>query len=430
MPGRTITIHLTRPDAEFLHKLTLQFADVVPATTDRRPTGDRAPPGTGPYRVAAWDTKHGGYLVRNPHFRSSSPRARPAGFADRIEVHVVPPGATRAQVRAVQNGTADLVVLANPFVALFPPERLGALAVRSPGRLYSRPEAVINYMFLNVHRPPFDDVNVRRAVNYATDRARVVELEGGPDVAARPGPGRGWTAPDIERARALVAASGTAGQRVVVVVPDFKRALGRYFTRLLDKLRYRASVRILGDNYFPVIFDPRTHAQIGFGGFNADYLAPSSFIQANFTCASQASRPVLNVSYFCDRRAGSAGRPTPRRPGRRGGPALGRDRSPADRPRARRPADQPTLRAARLKARRQRSTPSPGVHPARSDVGPLTEPPPQPRRPLHATSPPLLLDPAAASQRPRRSCDGSAPRRTRMGCFSRRRAVRRPDVVG
>jgi ABC-type transport system substrate-binding protein len=182
--ARTITVHLTRPDAEFLHKLTFQFAYVVPADTPRRRTGDRAPPGTGPYRFAAWDADRGGQLVRNPHFRSWSPQARPAGFADRIEVSVRGQRDVGAQVDEVQRGEADLAVLANPFKPLFPPKRLAAVAVRAPGRLHSYPEPVLNYMFLNVLRPPFDDVRVRRALNYATDRARIVALEGGPDIAS------------------------------------------------------------------------------------------------------------------------------------------------------------------------------------------------------------------------------------------------------
>ena len=318
--SRTITVHLTRPDADFLHKLTLPFAHLVPADTPFRTTGDRVPPGTGPYRVAAWSSKRGGQLVRNPHFRSS--QDRPAGFADRIEVEVLPQRAAGAQVPEVEKGTADVVLLANPFKTLFPPARLGALSLRAPAQLHSQPQAILNYMFLNVRLPPFDDVRVRRALNYATDRARIVELEGGRELAtptcqilpsgfpgyasycrytANPGPGRGWTAPDMGRARALVAESETAGERVVVQVPEFQRDLGRYFARLLDELGYRATLRVLGDDYFERVNDPATKAQIGFMGWGADYAAPSTFIEGNFTCASQASRSVNNASYFCNR---------------------------------------------------------------------------------------------------------------------------------
>src|SRR6185436_6774069 len=83
---RTITIHLTRPDPEFLHKLTLPFASVVPAGSPARATAGRTPPGTGPYRVAAWASMRGGTFERNPHFLSGSARSRGEGFADRIEV--------------------------------------------------------------------------------------------------------------------------------------------------------------------------------------------------------------------------------------------------------------------------------------------------------------------------------------------------------
>ena len=315
---RTITIHLTRPDAEFLHKLTLQFAYVVPADTPRRLTGDHAPPGTGPYRFATWDAGRGGHLVRNPYFRPWSPQARPAGFADRIEISVLRHPTVRAEIEAVQRGTADLAVLAGVFGPRYPPQRYAALEVRSPGQLHSYPDTGLNYMFLNARRPPFDDPRVRRALNFATDKARIVELEGGSGIAngtcqilpsgfpshepycpytARAGAGRPWSAPDLERARSLVAASGTTGARVVVTVPQFKREVGRYFTKLLDQLGYRASLRVLSDlAYFPEIIQdpPSTRAQIAFNGWSSDYLSPSTFFEPNFGCPD-------NLSHYCTR---------------------------------------------------------------------------------------------------------------------------------
>jgi ABC-type transport system substrate-binding protein len=320
---RTIAVHLTRPDAEFLHKLTSQFAYVVPANTPLRLTAGRAPPGTGPYRFAAWDVDRGGHLIRNRHFRSASPESRPPGFADRIEVDVRRPAEIEAQVADVRNGTADLAVLVEPFKSRLGPKRLSALAAQSPGQVHSRPVAATEYMFLNVRRSPFDDLRVRRALNYATDRERLVALEGGPEVAsptcqiipvgfpgykpycpytAAPAPGRGWTSPRLKRARRLVARSATAGERVVVHVPESKREVGRYFAALLDDLGYDTSRRVVpDDDYVPTIYDPRTRAQIGFIGWSSDHATPSNFIQPNFTCASPASRRPENASYFCNR---------------------------------------------------------------------------------------------------------------------------------
>jgi peptide/nickel transport system substrate-binding protein len=312
--GRTIAIHLTRPDDEFLHKLTLPFAYVVPADTPPRATGERVLPGTGPYRFAAWDDERGGHLVRNAYFRSSS-GARPAGYADRIDVSLRARHFD-AQVREVRRGAADVVSLAGPFGSRLPSGRLEALALRSPGQVHSYPEAVLNYMFLNVRRPPFDDVRVRRAINYATDRTRILELEGGARIASKTcqivpssfpgydpycpytmqrGPGRPWSAPDIDKAQALVAESGTRGERVVVTVPDFQRDIGRYFTGLLGRLGYRAALRVLGASYFPTIYQPGTQAQMGFNGWAMDYASPSTFIEPTFGC-------VNYLSHLCNRR--------------------------------------------------------------------------------------------------------------------------------
>jgi ABC-type transport system substrate-binding protein/DNA-binding SARP family transcriptional activator/DNA-binding beta-propeller fold protein YncE len=311
----TIAIHLTRPDEEFLHKLTLPFAYVVPADTPPRPTGERVLPGTGPYRFASWDDERGGQLVRNPYFRSSA-GARPAGYADRIEVGLRKQADIEQEVAEVRHGTADVVTIVNAFKPLLPSARLEAIEIRSPGQVHSYPEAVLNYMFLNVRTPPFDDVRVRRAINYATDRARILELEGGSGIASvtcqilpssfpgydprcpytvRPGPGRPWSAPDIEHARALIAASGTRGERIVVTVPDFKRDIGRYFKRLLDRLGYRASLRVLGESYFGTVYEQGSRVQMGFNGWSMDYASPSTFIEPTFGC-------VGFLSHLCDRR--------------------------------------------------------------------------------------------------------------------------------
>ena len=315
--ARTITVHLTRPDADFLHKLTFQFANVVPADTPRRRTGDRAPPGTGPYRFAAWDAERGGQLVRNPHFRVRSPQARPAGYADRIEVTVSHPEQIAKQVAAVERGTADVAVLASPFGSLYPPERLASardpLAGAAPQLSGAGPHAhVPQRAQAAVRRPPRPPRRQLRHRPGAHRRARrrprlAADLPDPARAASRayepycpytadPGPGRPWSAPDMERARALVAESGTAGERVVVTVPEFQRDVGRYFRALLGRLGYRASLRVLGDvEHFETIYEPGARVQMGFNGWSADYASPSTFIEPNFGCLDV-------LSHLCDRR--------------------------------------------------------------------------------------------------------------------------------
>ncbi len=257
--------------------------------------------------------------MRNDYFRSSPARSRPEGFADRIEVALHNANTIERQIGAVQRGAADLAVLADVFGTLVSQRRLRALLARSPGQVESGPAATTDWIFLNTEERPFDDIRVRKAVNLAIDRAKVVDLAGGPEVgeltcqvvpsgfpahapycpytASSAQDGR-WTAPDMVRARGLVAASGQAGERVIVRVPDFREAVGRYYARVLRQLGFRATVRVQAFTNGE-IWNPATRAQTGFVGAGADYLAASTFIATWFACPA---RSVYNLSRICDRK--------------------------------------------------------------------------------------------------------------------------------
>jgi peptide/nickel transport system substrate-binding protein len=163
----TVTIHLSRPDGEFLH--VLQDVLVVPAGSPMKRVTTRPLPGTGPYTFARWTPRRGGMLVRNPHFRVWSPD-RPDGFPDRIAIRDEPPS---AQVAAVEHGTADVALLD------YATRGVARLRIRDGARLHTDPAAQTSYVFLNTLAPPFDDGRVRRALNYAVDRGRVAELAAG-----------------------------------------------------------------------------------------------------------------------------------------------------------------------------------------------------------------------------------------------------------
>ncbi len=113
------------------------------------------------------------------------------------------------------------------------------IRIHSPGQLRVNPVLGIELLTINNRLPPFDRPAVRQALNYAIDRGEIVRLYGGPTVAEPtcqvlppgiPGYRRycpytrharadgGWAAPDLARARRLVAASGTVGARVTIGV--------------------------------------------------------------------------------------------------------------------------------------------------------------------------------------------------------------------
>ena len=318
--ARTVTIHLTAPDPDYLYKLALPLSSLVPAGSPLRLASDEPLPGTGPYRLEIADGGGTLRLVRNPYFRVWATDARPDGYPD--EIVVLTGGEEDDQVASVLDGEADW--------AEVPTERVEALATTHPAQLHSDPFVATYYMFLNVRVPPFDDVRVRRALNLATDRRRLVELRGGPLAAQStcqmvppnvfgyrshcpytvdPGPAGTWIAPDFATASQLVEASGTRGMQITVSTFTGEERIGRYFTSLLRQLGYVASLRIIDDeDYFPTVADSSSRVQIGATAWFADFLAASNFVADLFSCESFVPRSPANLNYsgLCDRRVDAA----------------------------------------------------------------------------------------------------------------------------
>ena len=227
---RTITFHLVAPDPEFLYKLTLPPAYPVPPSVPDEEQLTSGVPGTGPYMLEAPMTSEALTLVRNPHFRVWSPAAQPDGYVDRIEWSFGV--GYEAQVEAVAAGDADFAL--DAWIS----EGLAENLVRFPAQVHISSTAGTWFVVLNTEAPPFDNVEVRRAVNLALDRDRVAQIAaqvlGGGVLSPLPtcqtippnfpgyepycpytmdpGPeGEGsWTAPDLEEAQRLVDRSGTA----------------------------------------------------------------------------------------------------------------------------------------------------------------------------------------------------------------------------
>jgi YVTN family beta-propeller protein len=303
-----VTIRLRAPDPEFLYKLALPFASVVPTGTPA--TGERPVLGTGPYRIAEYKLNRRVRLVRNHHFKEWSKAAQPEGIPNEIVLELG--GTVDARLTAVQRGRADLTLDV-------PQDRLQEARTRYAAQLHVTPGAATLYLVLNTKRPPFDDVRARRAVAYAVDRGRLVDDLGGTDAptcqllppnypayrrycphTVRPTEGGAWTAPDLERAHKLVAESGTKGMRVdmlgVAGEGTFSGSLSAMTTVLDETLRqlgYRTSVRRLPGygRYFSAYFASVPRVEAALGAWQADYPAPSSMLGV-LACS--------NSPYSCD----------------------------------------------------------------------------------------------------------------------------------
>ncbi|RVB48574.1 ABC transporter substrate-binding protein, partial [Mesorhizobium sp. M7A.F.Ca.CA.004.05.1.1] len=81
----TITINITKPDAELLYKLALPHAVVLPADTPAEDMGSKPIPSTGAYMISAFDPNKGMTVSRNPNFKQWSEEAQPDGYPDVIQ---------------------------------------------------------------------------------------------------------------------------------------------------------------------------------------------------------------------------------------------------------------------------------------------------------------------------------------------------------
>lgn len=306
--GDVVTIELVRPDPEFLQKLALPHASILPEGAPGRDAGSVPIAGTGPYRIASYNANEALVLERNPFFHVWSEAAQPDGFVDGVRYEYGLEA--EAQVTAVLSGQADWMY------DMPPPDRLGEVA-RHADQVHMNPAFAIAFVPLNTHLAPFDDFRVRQAFNLAVDRRAVVRLYGGAAMAVPlcqavpPGlPGYEPYCPyapqDLERARRLIAESGTAGQAVTLVTDDAatSRGIGTYLVDVLGQLGFRARLQSLSSSVqFTYIQNTGNHVQASLTGWYADFPSAANMLTGNFGCAAfrPGSDTSTNIPGFCDK---------------------------------------------------------------------------------------------------------------------------------
>ena len=306
--NRRITFKLDEPDPTFLYKLTF----FVYATPPDAPSTESATPiaGTGPYMISAYKRGTLIELRRNPYFQQWSYAAQPDGYPDVIRY--VKAASIDAQIDDVLAGRADVIFHASSA------KRFPEMVRRYPDQVRRQPVFATQFITLNTQLRPFDDIHLRQALNYAVDRRVVAKLWGGTTAATPtcqilpPGfPGyihncpyadQDYT-PDLAKAKALVAKSGTAGMTVGVYGPNtdgpFKPVVS-YVASVLRELGYHPVVHLIrADQGFETLGNPANKVQVGIGeSWTADFPDASTYFDYLFSCASVPDY-TQNESHYC-----------------------------------------------------------------------------------------------------------------------------------
>jgi peptide/nickel transport system substrate-binding protein len=160
---KTITIKLKTPSALFRYVPATTAGHVIPAAAIEQYGLDllRNPIGTGPYKFVKWDAGSQIELEKNPNYWQEG---KP--YFDRFIYKIVEEGTTR--VTGLKNGELNIV-------ELLPPDQIEAVMGFENVNFQEVVGYTINIMALRTDKPPFNDVNIRKAVSYATPLQAIME---------------------------------------------------------------------------------------------------------------------------------------------------------------------------------------------------------------------------------------------------------------
>lgn len=168
----TIAVHLNRPYAPFIATFLTEGANPFPVYPRHllaslpdlnRVAFNNAPVGTGPFIVKEW---HRGNVIRmeaNPHYWRGAPKLKEVDYYPIADDNTI----------LTQMKTHELDLWYNAPHALYD----AAKAIPDTHALVT-PFVQFAELAFNVTRPALRDVRVRRALMYATDRARIARIVG------------------------------------------------------------------------------------------------------------------------------------------------------------------------------------------------------------------------------------------------------------
>ena len=282
--ARTITFHLTAPDATFLYKVALPFAFAVPKGT---PAKDQSMsgfvPATGPYMFTKYTPQRLIEFKRNPNYRQWTPDT-PPGHVDgvRIKIGVNPENS----ITLIKQGKADFMFGAIPrskLPMLLHDDKLKA-------QVHIDKDASTSYIFMNTQKGPFTNKYARQAINWAIDRRAMIKLGGGMGVPTEtilppnmPGfaDHNFYPGPDIAKAKALIAKSGITPGKIDIWcrTNEPNPTLAVYLQGVMAQLGFTPTVKCVdSSSYFTLIGNQQTGAQIGFANWGQDFPEGSDFI--------------------------------------------------------------------------------------------------------------------------------------------------------
>jgi len=281
----TLRVTIDAPKAYFLSKLTYPTAFVVDQTNVQ--SGAEwwhKPNGTGPFRLKEW--RQGEVLALEPNelYYQQAPKTRQVVFRLLAGMPMAMYEMGQVDVAPVFEDYIDRVTdRSGPFFK----------------ELDIFPELSLFYIGFNTHKPPFDDVNIRKAFCYAINKERIIDLTLKDTVTKAVGilpPGMpGYNERlsgldlDIAQARSLIASSryvSAANLPPIVLTTsgwggNIPTHLGAIIQDWQENLGVEVQVRQLEPEVFSYSLKDEADG-LFFSGWIADYPDPQDFLDVLF----------------------------------------------------------------------------------------------------------------------------------------------------
>ena len=243
-------------------------------------------------------------LKRNPYYKGDRP-ANPDQIVFTPNVNV---DQSLLQVKA---GQADIDMIGVPPTAT---ADLGTQYGVNKGRFFVGATSCVNYMGMNTARAPFDNVNLRKAVNYAIDRPAQVRLLGAfagkrtsqilvPGIPGyKPFQAYAYKGADVAKAKQVggAAIDSAPTLNVVHTTSSYSTNRAQVAEFNLKQVGFKINdVPTPATNYYQVIQTKgTTYNFVTNGGWCADYFDPFDYLNVLFDGRKIQAANNNNYTYF------------------------------------------------------------------------------------------------------------------------------------
>jgi peptide/nickel transport system substrate-binding protein len=216
--------------------------------------------GTGPFTWTEWQPGERSLMKKNPGYWEKGADGQPLPYLDEIEVRSF--GDANAMAANLEAGSIDIV-------SRLPTQEVARLKQNSSIKVFQAPVRVMYDVLLQSVKPPFNNKELRQAINWAIDRERFARtvLAGLGVASSQPFPSHSWGHfPELDKTytfnldkakEMLVKAGYPDGLDVTLMTATARQKELAQLAQIIASDLAKINVRVKIEDVEPAVYDPR-----------------------------------------------------------------------------------------------------------------------------------------------------------------------------